>query len=92
MKKSDLYGRDATDPDVHAEVLRSISEMSFHDLVAEIEGDVAAGEIGNIPISGGLVASQGAGFMASSYNSTASCSFSGGGMVVPMSCPPSTRG
>jgi hypothetical protein len=42
MDRTDLLGRDATDPEVRAEIRRSIREIPFRDLVAEIEGEEAA--------------------------------------------------
>ena len=42
MLRTDLFGRDATDPEVQAAVLKSIREMPFRDLVAAIEGEDAA--------------------------------------------------
>ncbi len=42
MPEENLRGRAATDPLVHAQVLKSISEMPFRDLVASIEGEEVA--------------------------------------------------
>lgn len=40
--RTDLIGRDITDPEVRAAIRRSIREIPFHDLVEEIEGEEAA--------------------------------------------------
>ena len=86
---NDLYGRDMTDAEVHAEVLRSIREMPFRDLVAEIEGEEAAAEMEKISVVATPVMINGArGVAASKKNASQRGSLSGQRKATPVSCPP----
>lgn len=85
----DLRGRDITDPEVHAEVLRSIREMPFRDLVAEIEGEEAAAEMERASLSATPVTINDTSSVAAGNKTINQHTILfGQGGATPVSCPP----